>query len=355
MMREIGSEFWHGCTPLGGDGVAAYLPQGFDVRPVLSGRTALELAIRDVLCNKPAAKAYLPAYCCHTMIEPFLKNGLQVLFYDVVYNGNGLELCFCEDHGCDIVLLMDYFGYTSAQTAHLMKTQAEQGKPVIYDATHSFFCEGMDYRFCDYVIASLRKWLPVNAGFCAKNVPFSDFPALQRQEAYEQMREQSFAEKADYMKTGCGDKTAFLQRFAAAEELLETAYSGYTADRRSLDVLQNVDVHALRDARRQNAKHLIDGISALNVSWLRAIPQTVAETDCPLFVPLWVSPEKRAALRSHLIENDIYLPAHWPLSPQHPTEAPEIYRAELSCVCDQRYTESDMDRILDAMRRFASI
>lgn len=354
MMREIGSEFWHGCTPLTDEGVEAYLPHGFDCRVVLSGRTALELAVRDVLDHKTATTAYLPAYCCHTMIEPFLKNGLQVSFYDVVYNGNGLELCFCEDHGCDIVLLMDYFGYTSAQTARLMKTQPEQGITVIYDATHSFFCEGMDYRYCDYVIASLRKWLPVNAGFCAKNVPFSNFPELQHLNEYEQMREQSFLEKAAYMESGCGDKTAFLQRFAASEELLEKTYSGYTADERSLSVLQGVDVQLLRNARRQNAKRLIDGIHALNVSWLQTIPQTVAAADCPLFVPLWVSPEKRAALRSHLIENDIYLPVHWPLSPQHPTEAPEIYHAELSCVCDQRYSEADMDRILDAMRRFAN-
>ena len=354
MVREIGSEFWHGCTPLTGEGVAAYLPQDFDCRMVLSGRTALELAIRDILLHKAATKAYLPSYCCHTMIEPFLRNGIQVAFYDIVYNEDGLELCFCADHGCDVVLLMDYFGYTSAQIVRLIKTQAEQGRTVIYDATHSFFCEDMDYRHCDYVIASLRKWLPVNVGFCAKNVPFSDFPDLQHLDEYEQMREQSFAEKAMYMETGRGDKNAFLQRFAASEALLEQRYSDYAADERSLSVLQNVDVPVLRNARRKNARRLIDGLQALNIPWLQAVPQRVSEKECPLFVPLWVSPEKRATLRSHLIQNGIYLPVHWPLSPQHPEEAPEIYRAELSCVCDQRYSETDMDRILDAMRRFAN-
>ena len=65
--------------------------------------------------------------------------------------------------------------------------------------------------------------------------------------------------------------------------------------------------------------------------------------DCPLFVPIVVS-KNRNKVRQKLIEHKIYCPVHWP----HPNVACEsnLYDLELSLVCDQRYTERDMERII---------
>ena len=60
------------------------------------------------------------------------------------------------------------------------------------------------------------------------------------------------------------------------------------------------------------------------------------------------------SLRRALISQAIYCPVHWPESPLHRLDGRErfIYQNELSLVCDQRYDETDMQRTVDAIRRF---
>lgn len=75
-MNEIGSEFWLGCTPSSSKEYSMrpyniYHSDLFNVVETLSGRTALEYIV-EFLKAQGKRIAYLPSYCCHTMIEPFL-------------------------------------------------------------------------------------------------------------------------------------------------------------------------------------------------------------------------------------------------------------------------------------------
>ena len=80
----------------------------------------------------------------------------------------------------------------------------------------------------------------------------------------------------------------------------------------------------------------------------------LGERDCPLFVPILVPGGRRDALRRFLIEQDIYCPVHWPTSSFHRLTEVErrVYDEELSLVCDQRYGETDMERVLQAVEEF---
>lgn len=85
-----------------------------------------------------------------------------------------------------------------------------------------------------------------------------------------------------------------------------------------------------------------------------AIFPTLKDNECPLFVPIMVPGEKRDELRRYLIGKSIYLPVHWPKTNYHKlnSETEYIYDNELSIVCDQRYDEIDMERIIKAIREF---
>ena len=85
MYSEIGSEFWDR-----GDGVNTslknipdWLDWGVENRFLATGRTALDHIIRDIQSTQLFQRAYLPSYCCQTMIEPFLSHNIEVEFYDV--------------------------------------------------------------------------------------------------------------------------------------------------------------------------------------------------------------------------------------------------------------------------------
>ena len=186
--KEIGSEFWRGCTKTDGQGVSELIPNGFDAKIVLSGRTALEIIVKDAIKNYGIKSAYLPSYCCHTMIEPFERHGVELKFYPVFFTDNGISASFDKDNGCQLVYLIDYFGFLNKETETFGKQQVEHGKIVIYDATHSLFCKNVNYSYCQYVFGSFRKWFGVNSAFCSKKEGWEAFPELKENTVYTDIR-----------------------------------------------------------------------------------------------------------------------------------------------------------------------
>lgn len=79
-MLEIGSEF---CA----ESSNYMIDDASNIAYLLSGRTALSCIITDIKSNITTHKALLPIYCCASMIEPFIKSGIEVQFYEVSDNG----------------------------------------------------------------------------------------------------------------------------------------------------------------------------------------------------------------------------------------------------------------------------
>ena len=75
------------------------------------------------------------------------------------------------------------------------------------------------------------------------------------------------------------------------------------------------------------------------------------EGDIPLFFPCDIPAQKdhRDKVRKYLIDNEVYCPVHWPVSPAHRLTGKtiEIYDRCLSVICDQRYSTADMLRIME--------
>lgn len=351
MMYEIGSEFWTE-TDDEGNGINSYLPQSFHIRETLCGRTALDLIIEDISAQRPVRSVYMPSFCCHTMIEPFLKHGILVQFYNVFAVQDGFRADY-HSNSCDMVFLIDYFGFLCKETLQFAAEEQARGKITIYDATHAFFCIRNSECYFNYVFGSMKKWLGVNAGFAAKQSAWCFFPRLEQHEAFIHLRMRAFDLKAKYFKVPDEEaKKKFLKLFYDAEALLEHDYKYYAPDERSVKKLEKLNVEALRNCRIRNAKVLIAGLQG--VKGLSLPCAQVQEGECPLFVPICVE-QGRDALRRHLIEERIYLPVHWPKSELHSLNSRSIrlYETELSCVCDQRYNEQDMERIVREIRSFS--
>ena len=89
---------------------------------------------------------------------------------------------------------------------------------------------------------------------------------------------------------------------------------------------------------------------------IKLIYEKLSEADVPLFVPTMIK-DDRDRLRRHLIDKKIYCPIHWPISEYHygiSDLSKKIYEEELSLVCDQRYTEEDMNRIVYEIKAYIS-
>lgn len=340
MMKEIGSEFWD-------DG-----PVRRDKVYLLCGRTALEYIICDIVKHYKVNSVLLPSYCCHTMIEPFCRHNISVRFYDVYFDEtNGLSAKVPEVQENEIFYYMTYFGFNQLMGSDLQKVK-KNCTVLIEDRTHSWMSENTGCE-ADYSYISYRKWTGFDAIALASKErgTFSEFPKAVHTE-YSCMRRQASSMKRTYMYSDIGEKQSFLDLFEKAEELLEIDYVGYLPTPETMAALLMLDITYIAKIRRRNARVLVNALK--DIPEIQLIFQTVNDNEVPLFVPILIRKD-REELRKYLIENSIYCPIHWPQSMYHKglsERAEELYKRELSLVCDQRYDLGDMERIIKYIRNY---
>ena len=320
MTSEIGSEFES--RPSDASNGLSLPSEG---TYVFSGRTAIT-AVIDVLDG--VRSALLPSYCCDSMVEPFRRRGINSRFYNVAFDGARLRVIL-EDEA-DVLVWCNYFGYCN--------DMPDFDGIIIEDITHSLLSKRQNHARSDYLVASLRKWEPVLCGgWCSVHCGGSLPP-----EGFLSMKQQAMQMKAEYLCGGKAEiKNVYLRMFAESNSWLAKNYEGLLMDDASLDYVSRIDIEAQRSIRRENARTLYTSLRN-HVSFL--LPE--GEMDCPLFVPI-VIPEGRDELQKALVARGIYCPVHWP----HPQAACEsnLYKMELSLVCDQRYTPEDMERMAAAI------
>lgn len=336
MRKELGSEFYSVPTLTEGNGFFRT-----DTKWFVSGTSALEYILEDILSKTSARKAALPSWCCSCMITPFLKHGIDVVFFPVIVGKElGVVCDLSASAGCDITLVLHYFGYCS---------QLNMGTPhgiVIQDMTHSLFT-GVK-READYFFGSLRKW----AGFYTGGFAWSDIGWSKNIDtapidpAYVQLRSSAMERKLSYLieEHDCKD---FVVAFEQGEAFLDSCCI-MDASLRDVDFAHRLDIEFIRSRRRENASVLLEKLKDI------AFFPKLNDGDCPLFVPIHLPNDVRNSLKRFLIEHDIYCPVHWPISDVHSLSAETIvpYECGLSIVCDQRYDADDMRRILCVIDSF---
>ena len=329
-MREIGSEFWDVPTTNNGND---YFPES--IQWFLSGRSALQ-AIIKVLGGVRSVS--LPSWCCDSMIKPFLNSGIDIHFYPVYWQKGLIQEI---DLNSDALLLIDYFGHTSSSP-----DLGNYKGIIIRDVTHSIFSSG--YSDADYYFGSLRKWCGVWTGGYAWTKDGRNLPMKHEDDfGYVPLREKAMQLKNSYIHGwGVNDK-AYLGIYEKAEEALEEVGIA-PANYRDVELAKRIDIKFVMDRRRKNAEVL----RAAFTDWL-VLPR-ISPTDTPMFVPVLVPDGKRNELRRYLIEHEIYCPIHWPVSELHRVDPRTsfIYENELSLVCDQRYNENDMNRMVETIKVF---
>jgi len=339
--KEIGSEFWFDSELRDEKSTTPYETL------VLSGRTAIDVIIKDILKTRNVRNVYMPAYCCDSMIEPFLRNGLKVDLYDLDFN-DGLHYIVDRDLQTDIFYVNNYFGYENAISNDIIEYFKQKGAIIIYDKTHSLFmCNDATEEFADYTFASIRKWMGVADGAVIRkrqgglDLDLKEYPYLQ-------CKLDAMRNKAKYIKGDSAiDKRQFLDKYSEFGHHLSEEYKGYKMDDLSVGIWQQSDKVAIRELRRENA-------AVLHLETSLHFIGDLSANSCPIFVPvLFESTEERNEVRRSLIENKIYCPIHWPKNTlvTQDMNVNKIFDTELSLICDQRYTEADMERIINVIKK----
>lgn len=318
---EIGSEYYSVGLD---DGGGIVFPREGSL--TFSGRTATEAVLKKI----PYAKtALLPSYCCDSIIEPFRRAGIKVDFYEVNYED---ELIIKINAEADILFWCNYFGF---------KYEIPDFNGIIIeDITHSLLSDVPCHQQSDYLVASVRKWEPIiSGGYCSVNVNGEPPPQAFVDEKLGAMR----LKKQYLLDHDTNKKKKFLSAFNHSNKWLADNYSGLIIDPQSKQYIEKVDIEKQKKARRKNAHILYEALKN-KVEFLFS----EEDMDCPLFVPIIIKNNRDIILR-HLIDNKIYCPIHWP-RPNAQSKS-NLYDLELSLICDQRYSQNEMEKIISVLKK----
>jgi hypothetical protein len=346
--KEIGSEFW-----MPENVSEIHMTRGgkesYSDAFLLSGRTAIDAIIQDILSERLVTNVYMPAWGCDSMIVPFADRGIKVELYDVSLEEDGLHFFINENKACDIFYVNNYFGYHDNVSNEVIEHFKKKGAIILYDRTHSFLMLGDNTEaLADYTFTSIRKWMGVVAGAVISKKKGQLIDLLLDECPYLNGKIEAMKEKAAFIG---GDpsinKQDFLNKYGEFGHHLVEDYSNYKMDALSLSIYQQSDLQQMRETRRANARVLHEGVNLHFIS-------NLSGNDSPLFVPVFfASKEQRDAVRKALIAESIYCPIHWPKNylVADSMKVNDILDRELSLICDQRYLERDMQRIVKIINK----
>lgn len=342
--KEIGSDFWEEIVE---DVPNYYFDRFPNLQYALSGRTALA-EIAEALLAEGMNQIALPAYCCDSMVDPFVKKGISIEYYPVVYDRQSCSfMTNLHNIQAKAVLYCNFFGLSRDRVQSDFVFLKEKQKIIVYDITHTVFLEDELVFESDYYLASLRKWLPITDGAIFGSPTRSlSAPAVAAQEFYACKRK-AMTEKLCYMVDERDSKT-HLPLFRQAEQILERDYIGKSISDRAKAIIKRYDIQQMSERRRANRDILIDALKNIPGISFVEIGESI------FVVPIvFSSQEIRNNFLEYMKAKDIYLPVHWIRDNVVTEEAKDISERIISLVIDQRYQEKEMCKVADAIIAFA--
>lgn len=319
-----GRSIWDRWT---GDAAAAY---GFR-----NARSAL----RHILTSLQPARLWLPAYSCADILQAALGLKLPILFFPAspgLHPETGFLRNALKAH--DAVLGINYFG-RPADAAWRRLVQDRPDVVWVEDCAQSAetgaaHCSGLR-------IFSPRKILGVaDGGLLVDTDGVLPAPVL-RTGSSALLRHPYLLRRSDPADR---DNETWFRAFQRAEAAMTISDCAMTT--LSTTALQRIELASITEPRIRNYAILNEGLAQF----------ALFSEPTPVWAPLGfpMRSDRAGALCAKLAEHRIYAPRHWQTlaTPKPPTIEHDLSRHILTLPCDQRYGESDMERVVRVVRDF---
>lgn len=355
MVKEIGSHFFLKTAEIEKmKQKTSVLDKSKHTEYLSTGRQAIEYCLFDsIVDGLKSKKVLLPAYTCYSVIQPFIKLGFDISYYDCndsfqVYLSELNKIISKENPS--VVYLLPYFGFNTIVQDEQLDNQS---RIIILDSTHCHFSKHQLIK-ADYIITSLRKWGPLPDGAVARKISgnfliqppkLSDINLIQNMVVAYQVKDR-------YINHQIGNKEEYLAFFKRAEDIIRQNNEIFRMSSLSVNSWNCLysNQENLTNSRRNNFFKL----QSYSKWHYFGIPLfSLSENDVPLFFPLLV-PKDRNLLQTLLAQANIFCPIVWPNPYNQDTYkvSPIINRLRNEILCipiDQRYTIEDMTIVIDAL------
>lgn len=274
---------------------------------VANGKQALSLVAQD-LRDRGVRTLLAPDFYCLTMIQPFQLEGIKIRHVATdaraLFDSEALAEELATGHHLAVLHCEVFGGFAGVRLRDVLDAARNVDVPVVVDVTHSLFATSHDP--ADYLVASLRKLLPLPDGAFVAGLPRGPVVARHRLDATATRWGVIAARRRHDLSTGRGSAVDYLGAVDVAEEAMLGAWEPARMSRAALRRLRRLDPDALRQARRVNAAYLIE---RLNSSGLEVI--NPATPECGVVVQV----EDAPSVEHHLLVAGIICPISWPRPP----------------------------------------
>lgn len=351
-MREYGSE--HPAVLLPDGYFASYEKYGHCTW-LRSGREALHLVALNLGStgspqgndNRPTV--LMPAYCCHSMMDPFGKAGWKVVYYrlnedltvDLEYLSN-LLVTLCPK----AVLTMNFYGSASTVDAVSIIKCGYPECICIEDFSHCTFCLSDIYNEqVDYYVTSIRK----SVGVCDGSVIISKAPLDEtvvddNETEFMTARRDCQKLKAKYIYSQeAAQKNIFFPELRKQEGELDNFSGVHRISNTGKDMLAALNGESIRYARQKNMAHILNLLKG-KVESIHGIEKCLS--GAPFSLPIFV--KNRDEVQQKLAKRGVYAPVLWPICEEARSICPASARMAdemLSIPIDQRYNYDDIEDI----------
>ena len=313
-----------------------------DLYKYSTGRSALYHILLDVKKRNNISKILLPDYLCSSVVIAAEKADVEVVFYPL---NDKLELD--EKHFANhyedkcAVLLINYFGLQNLQKQVAYVRSLNKDAIIIEDDVQGFYEFQKELIGVDYKFTSLRKTFACPDGGLVKTENL--LPEVKTVNKFHQYKLAGSILKS-LRKPEYYDDAVYLSIFEKGESMIDDEIAEGMSNM-AIDIISKTDIDRLSYIRRRNAKFICDGLESLGLNTI--LP--VTEDKIPLFVPIYL--EDRNKVRKYMFQHNCFCPVHWPLEGMNVKKGAEMAEHELSIIVDQRYTNEDMEYILDLISK----
>ena len=289
-------------------------------------RTAISWFFKEVHCEK----IYMPYFICGSVTNRLIEDGFTLSNYhinaDFTINMDELPETLAED---EWLFVNNAYGQL---TDEYIQTIQDKYQNVLFDYTHAFFQKPLPKT---NVVYSIRKYFGISDGaYLITNLPIQ------------------MPEKQDQSWNRFNHILGRYEESASVhyQEMLDTAHGYVDAEPMKMsliteNMLMGIDYDYAKKQREKNFSYLANTLDDIN-----KLKDMIHQPEGSFVYPMLV--EDGPSFRKKLASQKIFVPTYWSEVFQNmPENTIEHQYAKniLALPCDQRYTEEDMQTIIDAL------
>lgn len=307
-----------------------------------TGRSALYYILLDVKAKYDITRVMLPDYLCSSVVIAAEKAEIQVEFYELNDKLELEENIFADLYDSNsAVLIINYFGLQNIACQVAYVRSLNKDAIIIEDDVQAYYEFLNELNDVDYKFTSFRKSFACPDGRLVKTN--SNLPIVGESNKFHQYKLAGSILKS-LRKPDYYDDEVYLHLFEKGESLIDDEIQ-LGISNMALEIMSKTDTDRLAYIRRRNANFIVNGLVNLGIK----IILPITEENTPLFVPIYL--ENRNKVRKYMFQHNVFCPVHWPLEGMNVKTGAEMAEHELSIIVDQRYTNADMEYILELIEK----